>query len=164
MARILIADRVPFMSNITRFALQVGGHEVVAEAANGIQAIEMYSVLEPDLVISEIVLPRINGISLLQKLKAIDPLARVIICSTVRKESMIEQALSFGADAYILKPFQIQNFLAEIRRVVGPEKAAAPGSGVELNQAELQEMVNKVLIKTITSEEIATFLRKANKK
>ncbi len=163
MARILIADRVPFMSNITRFALQVGGHEVVAEAADGLQAVEMYSVLEPDLVISEIVLPRFNGISLLQKLKAIDPDARVIICSTVRKEGMIQQALSFGADAYIIKPFQIQNFLAEIRKIVGPEKASPPPPAIALNKAELQEMVNKVLTRTISQEEISLFLQKMKK-
>lgn len=159
MARILIADRVPFMSNITRFALQVGCHEVVAEAADGKQAVEMYTVFEPDLVLSEMILPRMNGISVLQKIKAIDPEAKVIICSTVRKESMIEQALSFGADAYIIKPFQIQNFLAEIRAVVGPEETACKQSETTLNPAELQEMMNKVLTKQISQDEIAVFLR-----
>lgn len=160
MARVLIVDRVPFMSNITKFALQYGGHEVVGEAADGQEAVDYYLSLQPDLIISEMILPKVSGIDLLTKLKRINPDSKIIICSTVRKDSMIEQAMSKGADSYIIKPFQIHSFLSEVSRVVGEEKTKKESPRRQnLSQEELNEMLGKILTKSITPEEIGVLLR-----
>ncbi|PKL59692.1 MAG: two-component system response regulator [Methanomicrobiales archaeon HGW-Methanomicrobiales-4] len=164
MARILIADRVPFMSNITTFALQYGGHDVVEVAVDGEQAIEYHMSLEPDLTILEIMLPKLNGIEVLEKLKRISPGSKIIICSTVRKDAMIERAMAHGAESYIIKPFQILSFLSEIRRIVGDEEICPDLIQKHAtSQDELNKMLGKILTRSITPEEISAFLKDKNR-
>jgi two-component system, chemotaxis family, chemotaxis protein CheY len=160
MARILIADRVPFMSNITKFALQYGGHDVVGVAMDGEQALDYYLSLQPDLLISEIILPKINGIEVLDKLIKIHPNSKILMCSTVLKGSVIEKAMAHGAQGYIIKPFQINSFLYEVRRIVGVENISKePIPKKVISQEIIDEMLGKILTRSITPDEIGSFLR-----
>jgi two-component system, chemotaxis family, chemotaxis protein CheY len=160
MARILIADRVPFMSNITKFALQYGGHDVVGVAENGEQALDYYLSLQPDLLISEIILPKMNGIEVLAKIKKIYPNSKILMCSTVRKGSVIEKAISHGAQGYIIKPFQINSFLSEVRRIIGVENISKESIPKQIiSQEVIDEMLGKILTRSITPDEIGKFLK-----
>jgi two-component system chemotaxis response regulator CheY len=161
MARILVADRVPFMRNITRFALEYGGHEVIAEAGDGKEALDLFFRIKPDLLISEIVLPKVNGLQVLNKIREEDKDARLIICSSVSQETMIEQAMARGADSYIVKPFNIQRFLVEVNRVLGVSDIPQYHRVEEITiteQEDLENMAAKVLTKTISPEELRAFI------
>lgn len=164
MARILLVDRVPFMSDITKFALSLGGHSVVALATNGLQAIELYATLVPDLVITEIILQRYNGIEVLEKLKLINPDVKVIICTAVQKQEVIDRAMAHGAESYIIKPFQIQSFLSEIMRVLGEEKPETDLIDRDLeSRTEMNTMIGKIMTKKASPEEINKFVKKYGK-
>jgi two-component system chemotaxis response regulator CheY len=165
MARILLADRVLFMRNITRFALEYGGHEVVEEAEDGREALNLFIKTKPDLLITEIILPKINGLQILNKIREKDLTSKIIICSTVSQEKMIEQALHRGADSYIVKPFYIPNFLIEVNRVLGVSEQPGFSRVKELNineKEELKQITDRILTKTISPEELRAFISLLN--
>ncbi len=81
MARILVVDDNLLIRTLVREILSGAGHEVLAEAGDGDEAIKRYLALRPDLVTLDLVMPRRDGLATLAELRHLDPRARVIICS-----------------------------------------------------------------------------------
>ncbi len=162
MVRVLIVERVPFMRNITRFALECSGHEVIGEAVDGQQALDLYYLYTPDLVILALVLQKVQGIQVLRRIKETHPDSKIVICSAIKTQRMIDQAMEYGADSYVIKPFQIYNFISEVNRVMGL-KTTPQGLAQEqlLSQREeLEQIAAKVLTRTISREELQSFIQK----
>jgi two-component system chemotaxis response regulator CheY len=118
MARILVADDASFMRQIIRDILESDGHEIVAEASDGIQAVEEWQKHHPDLVTMDIVMPRRSGIDAVRAIAAIDATAKVVMCSALGQESLVTEALQAGARDFIVKPFKPDAVLATLRRVL----------------------------------------------
>jgi len=119
MGRILIVDDTLFMRTLLKNILFSGGHDIVGEAGDGDEAIAKYRELKPDLVTMDIVMPKVNGIDALKEIRAIDPGARVVMCTAVGQEQMVKLAIKTGAKGYIVKPFQAPKVLEEIHNVLG---------------------------------------------
>jgi two-component system chemotaxis response regulator CheY len=119
MARILVVDDAAFMRRMVIDVLTDGGHEVVGEGANGNEAVERYKELRPDVTTLDITMPEKDGLTALRELIAIDPGAKVVMCSALTQESKVLEAVKAGAKDFISKPFQAQRVLTAI------EKAAA---------------------------------------
>jgi len=117
MTRILIADDSAFMRNLLREILD-DDHEVVGEAENGVEAVERYHEVTPDLVMMDIVMPIRDGIDATETITNDDPGANVIMCTSVGQEEQMKAAIRAGADGYITKPFQKPNVLDAIDAVV----------------------------------------------
>jgi len=105
MAKLLIADDAAFMRMILKKMVIDAGYEVVAEAENGKIAVELYDKHRPDLVTMDITMPEMNGIEALEKIKAINPKAKVLMCSAMGQQSMVVDAIQKGAIDFIVKPF-----------------------------------------------------------
>ena len=118
MARILVADDASFMRQIIREILESEGHEVVAEASDGVQAVEAWKKHQPDLVTMDIVMPRRSGIDAVRAIIAIDASARIVMCSALGQETLVAEALQAGARDFIVKPFKPDAVLATLRRVL----------------------------------------------
>lgn len=118
MGRILIVDDTMFMRTLVKNILFSGGHDIVGEAEDGAQAVEMYKKLKPDLVTMDVVMPKMNGIEALKSIKAADPGARVIMCTAVGQEQMVKLAIKNGAKGYIVKPFQAPKVIEEVNNVL----------------------------------------------
>jgi len=118
MARILVADDASFMRQIIREILESDGHEIVAEASDGIQAVEEWKKHHPDLVTMDIVMPRRSGIDATRAIVAADATARVVMCSALGQETLVTEALQAGATDFIVKPFKPDAVLATLRRVL----------------------------------------------
>jgi len=118
MARILVADDASFMRQIIRDILESDGHEIVAEASDGIQAVEEWKKHHPDLVTMDIVMPRRSGIDAVRAIVAADATARVVMCSALGQETLVTEALQAGATDFIVKPFKPDAVLATLRRVL----------------------------------------------
>jgi len=118
MARILIADDSQFMRNILKNIIQKAGHEIVGEASNGREAVELFKTLNPDLVMLDIVMPEMDGLEALKKIKEINPSAKVIMCTGLGQQKLVVQAIENGAKGYIVKPFQAEFVIKEINRVL----------------------------------------------
>jgi len=119
MGRILIVDDTLFMRTLIKNILFSGGHDIVGEAADGDEAVAKYKDLKPDLVTMDVVMPKVNGIEALKQIRAIDPTARVVMCTAVGQEQMVKLAIKTGARGYIVKPFQAPKVLEEIKNVLG---------------------------------------------
>lgn len=104
--RILIVDDTLFMRVKLKALLQNMGYEVVGEAGNGLEAIEQFKILRPDITTMDITMPEMDGVTALRQIKSLDPHALVIMISALGQESMIVDAIRAGARHYILKPFE----------------------------------------------------------
>ena len=117
---VLVVDDSAFMRNLLKQLLD-GEHEVVGEAENGVEAVELYRELDPDVVTMDVVMPIRNGIEATTEIKSLDSNASVIMCTSVGQEEKMREAVEAGADGYITKPFQKPNVLQAIDDVVSVE-------------------------------------------
>jgi two-component system chemotaxis response regulator CheY len=106
MARVLVVDDAAFMRKMVSDALTNGGHEVVGEAGNGVEAIARFQELKPDLMTLDITMPEKDGLTALAEIVAADPSARVVMCSALGQESKVLEAIKLGAKDFVVKPFQ----------------------------------------------------------
>lgn len=123
MARILVVDDLLFMRLMLRDILDQQGFELAGEARNGIEAVEKYQSLRPDVVLLDITMPHMDGIAALRKIMAIDPNALVIMCSAISEQQTILKAVQIGARDYIVKPFRPERVHAAISRALGKADA-----------------------------------------
>ena len=119
MAKILIVDDAAFMRMMIKDILTKNGYEVVAEAANGVEAVELYKSHQPDLVTMDITMPEMDGIGAVKQIKAVNPAAKVIMCSAMGQQSMVMDAIKAGANDFIVKPFQADRVLEAVKKIVG---------------------------------------------
>ena len=119
MAKILIVDDAAFMRMMIKEILTKNGYEVVAEAANGVEAVELYKSHQPDLVTMDITMPEMDGIEAVKQIKAVNPAAKVIMCSAMGQQSMVMDAIKAGANDFIVKPFQADRVLEAVKKIVG---------------------------------------------
>ena len=117
--RVLIADDAAFMREMLRDILNEGGYEVVAEAADGNEAISAYTEHHPDLVTLDIVMPRRSGLEALREIVAGDPGACVVMCSALGQEALVMEALDAGAQDFVVKPFKPDHVLEVVGKALG---------------------------------------------
>jgi len=118
MARVLIADDASFMRQMIREIIEPEGHEVVGEATNGIEAVDLYNALLPDLVTMDIVMPKRSGIDAVKTILADHPTSCVVMCSALGQETLVMEALTAGARDFIVKPFKPDSVIETITKVV----------------------------------------------
>jgi two-component system chemotaxis response regulator CheY len=118
-AKVLIVDDAIFMRNMLRNIFVESGFEIAGEASDGLEAVEQYKALSPDLTTMDIVMPERNGIEALKEIVRIDPEARVVICSALGQESLIIEAIEAGAKDFIIKPFKPARVIEVAQRVLG---------------------------------------------
>ena len=119
MARIMLVDDAAFMRMMLKDILTKGGHEVVGEAEDGLKAIERYKEVLPDLVLMDITMPELDGISAVKRIKAVDPNAKIIMCSAMGQQALVIESIQAGAKDFIVKPFQADRILDAVRKCIG---------------------------------------------
>lgn len=114
--RILIVDDALFMRNMLKNILEEHGYTVVGEATNGVEAFAKYQELSPDLVTLDITMPDMTGLDALKAITALDPDAKVIMCSAMGQNSMVMEAIQNGAMDFLIKPFTPSKVMEALRR------------------------------------------------
>lgn len=117
--KILVCDDTAFMRAMLKDILVKSGYEVVGEAENGEVAMEKHKQLKPDLVLMDITMPEIDGISALVGIMKNDANAKVIMCSAMGQEEIVVNAIKAGAKDFIVKPFQNERVIEAIRKTIG---------------------------------------------
>jgi DNA-binding NarL/FixJ family response regulator len=115
--RVLLADDHGIVRRGLRSLLEDAGHSVVAEAADGIEAVRLLEEHRPDLLIVDIGMPKLSGIEVSARAQKLDPPPVVIILSMHSDESYIIRALAAGARAYLLKDATDEDLLPAVRAV-----------------------------------------------
>jgi two-component system chemotaxis response regulator CheY len=117
--RIMIVDDALFMRTLLRGILEEEGWEVVAEASDGAEAIVKYFEVRPDITTMDIVMPKKSGIEALTEIARSHTGAKVVMCTAMGQESLLDEAKRAGARGYIIKPFDSQLVKSVIRKVAG---------------------------------------------
>jgi two-component system chemotaxis response regulator CheY len=99
--------------------LTQSGFEIVGEAETGVQAIDRYKQLQPDLVTMDIVMPDMGGIDAVREITKFDPEARILMCSAMGQQALVVEAIQAGARDFVVKPFQPSRVLEAVQRVLG---------------------------------------------
>jgi two-component system chemotaxis response regulator CheY len=117
--KVMLVDDTKFMRMMLANILKPKGYEIVAEAGDGLEAIDKYKQCKPDLVTMDIVMPHMEGIEAVKNIVASDSNAKVIMVTAVGQESKVKEAIEAGAKGYIVKPFQAPQVLEEVQKVLG---------------------------------------------
>jgi DNA-binding NarL/FixJ family response regulator len=117
--RVLIADDHRLMVEGTKQALErAGGFEVVGEAVNGVQVLPLVRRLKPELVLLDLRMPQMDGLTCLAKIRKEFPDVKVAILSVSQDPEMIQTALKRGASAYIVKSIDPEDLAAALRQAL----------------------------------------------
>ena len=114
---VLLCDDSRALRMMTAQQIDACGFELAGEAENGIRAVEQYQALKPDVVLLDLVMPKVDGKAALKRILEIDPQARVIVLSSLGAQNDIEQCLRMGAKSYLQKPIDgdtLARVLAEV--------------------------------------------------
>jgi two-component system chemotaxis response regulator CheY len=116
---VLVCDDAIFMRTMISDILSQAGYDVVGEAETGVEAVEKYKQLKPDLVTMDIVMPDLGGIEAVREIMKFDPAARILMCSAMGQQALVVEAIQAGARDFVVKPFQPSRVLEAVQRVLG---------------------------------------------
>jgi two-component system, chemotaxis family, chemotaxis protein CheY len=117
MKRVLIVDDNLFMRMVIKNILTKYGCEIAGEAADGVEAVEKYQQLKPDIVTMDITMPQMNGIEAVKEIKKIDAHAKIVMLTAMGQQFVLKEAIRAGAVDFIVKPFKEEKVLECIRRL-----------------------------------------------
>jgi len=118
LALVLVVDDAQFMRLRLNKLLTEAGHEVI-EAATGREAIDKYTERPADVVLMDITMPEMDGLTALKELKKRFPDVKVVMCTALGQQSAVMEAIKAGAKDFIVKPFQPERVLQAVAKQVG---------------------------------------------
>ena len=115
----LVDDNPELVSLMEEYFDEQEDIEVIGTASNGKECLEMLEVLEPDILILDIIMPHIDGIAVLNQLKSMEltKTPQVIMLTAFGQEEVMKKAVEFGASYFILKPFDLDHLADRIRTI-----------------------------------------------
>jgi len=124
--RILVVDDEPQLTRVLRTGLKSRGYDVRA-AADGLAGFEAFNDWHPDLVITDLAMPNVDGLELCRRLRAVSQVPIIVLSAKGEEKTKVE-ALDLGADDFITKPFGIDELLARVRASLRRAKAPPPNA------------------------------------
>ena len=118
MARFLLCDDSAFMRMMLRRVVESTGHQVVAEAGNGKEAVQQYRKHQPELVTMDITMPIMDGLEATRLIMQQDPQARIIMVTAMGQKEILMTALRAGVRDFIVKPFEAERIIAVINKQI----------------------------------------------
>ncbi|HEX6047006.1 MAG TPA: response regulator transcription factor [Pyrinomonadaceae bacterium] len=125
-ARILVVDDEPQLTRVLRTGLKSRGYDVRA-AADGLSGFETFNDWHPDLVITDLAMPNVDGLELCRRLRAVSQVPIIVLSAKGEEKTKVE-ALDLGADDFVTKPFGIDELLARVRASLRRASASAINS------------------------------------
>ena len=119
---VIVVDDTFFYRESMKDILKEAGYDVVAEGVDGDEAVQLVRDLEPDLVILDVVMPKQSGLEAAKEIFELGLKTKVVMCSSLSHEPMVEEALQAGASAYLTKPLEEDVIVSELKKVLGEEE------------------------------------------
>ena len=117
-AKVLVVDDAIFMRRMLADIIKEGGHEVIAEAANGEDGVKQFKEKKPDIVTMDIIMPGMGGIDAVREIVKSDEHAIVLMVSAMGQQQLVVEAIQAGARDFIVKPFEPSRVLNAIERLL----------------------------------------------
>jgi two-component system chemotaxis response regulator CheY len=115
---VLIVDDLTFIKMVLRDLVEKAGFRVVGEASDGEEALRLFHEKHPDVVLLDVTMPKMDGLTALKKMLEADPNAKVIMCSALGQQRLIVQAIQLGAKDFIVKPFRPERVITSIKKIL----------------------------------------------
>lgn len=114
MLKVLVADDSIFMRALLCRILEQAGHNVIGKATNGLETVQKYFEIKPNVVLMDIRMPILNGFEAVKLIKSKDSTATIIMCSAMGQGDMVKKAMLYGAKDFIVKPFNAERIIRSI--------------------------------------------------
>ena len=135
----LVDDQAIVRAGLARILSPDDGFEVVAECADGRQAVQELPTLHPDVVLMDVRMPALDGIAATEQLRGLDDPLRVLVLTTFGEDDVLWGAIEAGAAGFVLKDSSAEDLIAAVRAVAGGgawfDPAVAPAAARPLPQA-----------------------------
>ena len=172
--KILIVDDVPFMRSICKDLLTRAGFDVVGEARDGLEAVEVYKISKPDIVLLDIVMPNCDGIDALRKIKEHDEKAHAVMISAMSQARVVAEALMAGAKEFVSKPFHSEDLIRKINESFSQATSANHEIAQKIYNASVNdtkilashevEMITKIVHSQADANEVETIIARLKEK
>ena len=116
MGKILICDDSAFMRNILKNTLSQFPEFEISEAGDGEEAIAKYTEVQPDLTFMDIMMPKKTGLEALKEIRTQYVTARIVMCTSVGQDKVMQEAVEAGAADFIIKPFKPEQIKEVVER------------------------------------------------
>lgn len=113
----IVVDDAVFMRTVLKKMLIEASYQVVGEAGNGLEAIELAEKFQPDMMTLDITMPEMDGIQAIEGILRVSPNTKIIMCSAMGQQSKVLEAIKKGAKDFIVKPFEKARVLQAINNV-----------------------------------------------
>ncbi len=165
--RVVIADDDVIIRLDIREALEFQGYEVVGEASDGIDAVELCSTLKPDVILLDVKMPVMDGLTAAKLIAQAGGDVAVIMMTAYNDKQFVDKAGDFGALGYLVKPIDEKSLTPTIeialrrRKELTELKIAVAGQEKKLEERKIIEKAKGILIKnnSITEDEAYKYLR-----
>lgn len=118
MARVMIADDSDAIRLVLKDILGIGDHEIVAEATDGAESVDIYCKEKPDVLLLDLAMPKKDGLTVVREVMQFDSNAKIILITASDDQKTIKQCLDHGASSYISKPFDFNSVLKAITDIL----------------------------------------------
>ncbi len=134
--KLLLVDDHPMMRRGIRQLIELEDDlDVIGEAGNGAEAIELLAELQPDLILLDNNMPQMNGVETLKKIRDLGYAGKVLLFTVSDSEEDVRDAMRFGADGYLLKDMEPEHLIDQLRRVLQGNLVISPALTPVLAQA-----------------------------
>lgn len=116
--KILIADDATFMRMMLKDILNHAGFINLIEAKNGREAINLFKVEKPELILLDVTMPDMDGLRALEEIKEVNPDVKIIMCSSMGQEEIVSECFEKGADDFIMKPFKPERVVQAVSQFI----------------------------------------------
>lgn len=116
--KILIADDATFMRMMLKDILSHAGFINLIEAKNGREAINLFKVEKPELILLDVTMPDMDGLKALEEIKDVNPDVKIIMCSSMGQEELVSECFEKGADDFIMKPFKPERVVQAVSQFI----------------------------------------------
>lgn len=123
MIRMIVADDAPFIREIVRHVAASNDIELIGEATDGNEAVDLVKKLKPDVVLLDIIMPNKSGIEAAKEIAAASPNVKMIAFSTADQDTLVMRALEAGCCSFLVKPFKAEELVKAIRESVSAKSA-----------------------------------------
>jgi DNA-binding response OmpR family regulator len=152
--KILLVEDDPSILRGLQMNLSLEGFQLIA-ARDGEEALKFARQHQPDLIVLDLMLPKVSGIDVIRELRAVDPDTAVVVLSAKDQEGDKVLALSLGADDYVTKPFSVAELVARIRAALRRRRRGTTGTGHEAGRFSLDVAGRRLLVDGVEAESTA---------